>query len=393
MMITRNTNIYYILNFLSWIFYIWTPIIILFYTQSVGLSLWWSIFLSTFSWLLSFFFEIPTGALVDIYGRKKTFIIGGFLSLVGMSIYLFTKDIYLLLGAITVLSFWQALTSGNIEWLLHDEYEILGKEKNFWDTMGHGMKFFFIGRGLSSLFSGILFTINPIFPFICSIVVQLISFFISFSLQDAWVQKKSKEKYIWKQIYKTFLTLWKKKDILYIIIFLTFISSIGNIYWFSYQAFFNQIWLTSVEIGIVYFWINIISAVGWHSIPYILKKYNEISITVWLLLVTFITSLTFTYNNFWINSFWIVLNGLIGGYIMAIGNSYIANKVEKQQKTTALSIFSFTITLWYFIFSSPIGFFADIFSLKNVYICIPFIVLVAILGQFIYKKMLLKSTI
>lgn len=56
------------------------------------------------------------------------------------------------------------------------------------------------------------------------------------------------------------------------------------------------------------------------------------------------------------------------GFVMSLGNSYIIHRVPKTHKSVSLSIFSFCITVGYFLFSGGIGFLADHFSLENVYL-------------------------
>lgn len=118
----KNIKIYYITEFLNALVFsipIWT----FFFTLHLGFSMGWAVFIGTLGGFMNFLFEIPTGSWADRYGRKKLYITGLIISIIGTSFYLWADILYLFIFSATITGFGSALMSGNIEAMIHDSLE------------------------------------------------------------------------------------------------------------------------------------------------------------------------------------------------------------------------------------------------------------------------------
>ena len=69
--------------------------------------------------LFMLIFEIPTGAIADLYGRKFSVLLGYFLEGLAVLSLFFIRDYYLMLGAFALLGFASTLSSGSKEaWII-----------------------------------------------------------------------------------------------------------------------------------------------------------------------------------------------------------------------------------------------------------------------------------
>ena len=86
------------------------PIFYILYFREIGFSLAQIGFLGSAYGLAMFLFEIPTGAIADIWGRKISTILGWFLAGIAMAAVMFTTNFYAILvlffirGAVLTLS-------------------------------------------------------------------------------------------------------------------------------------------------------------------------------------------------------------------------------------------------------------------------------------------------
>lgn len=137
-------GLFYINCFLSAVLYFW-PIFYVVYFQDLNLSLFQIGVLLSANALASLIFEIPTGAIADLYGRKFSVLLGLFLSGFFYLLLFFSKDYYTILILFVLIGFSHTFYSGADEaWitdlikkkkskLLHDYFI---KERSFY-ALGH----------------------------------------------------------------------------------------------------------------------------------------------------------------------------------------------------------------------------------------------------------------
>lgn len=88
--------------------------------------------------------------------------------------YFVFQNEWLYIGQALLIGFGTSLCSGNLEATIHDSLGTNTEtiEKRFAHIEAESMKYFFIGRAIAFIFSGMLFVQNPILPFIAIIIVN-----------------------------------------------------------------------------------------------------------------------------------------------------------------------------------------------------------------------------
>lgn len=142
--VKRNIVLIGILNLLME-FKLYGAVCILYFvsiTKSIALGM--SIFSITM--ISAAILEIPTGALSDKIGRKKTIILGTIASLIYIILFAISKNyIILLIGAIFE-GLERALFSGNNEALIYDTLKELKKENEYDKYLGKTNSMYYFAR-------------------------------------------------------------------------------------------------------------------------------------------------------------------------------------------------------------------------------------------------------
>lgn len=102
---------FYFSKFVFTIFYVMIPFEVL-YFLGIGFNLFQVGLITSAALLSTFIFEIPTGAVADLYGRKVSSIVGYFLAALVMISIFFTKNLYLIIGIYFFLGFARTFISG-----------------------------------------------------------------------------------------------------------------------------------------------------------------------------------------------------------------------------------------------------------------------------------------
>lgn len=135
------------------------PIFYVLYFREIGFSLTQIGFLASAYLIATVLFEIPTGAIADIFGRKFSVITGEILAGIAMLLVMFSNNFYIILGLFFIRGIFRTLTSGADEaWIV--DYLKFKKRKNLiheYYTKKHS--FMSLGMVLSGIIGSLLVSI------------------------------------------------------------------------------------------------------------------------------------------------------------------------------------------------------------------------------------------
>ncbi len=131
----RNIPIYYLFQFATG-FLIWIPIWIIFLQDERGLTLTQVGLMEAIFWIGMMVFEVPTGAVADRFGRRKSLALGGFMFTAGTVMFVLSDGFVGLALSYVVLAFSMTLYSGSGHALLFDSLRVLGRTGEYEKHMG-----------------------------------------------------------------------------------------------------------------------------------------------------------------------------------------------------------------------------------------------------------------
>ena len=362
----RNIKLFYIISFLKACIFT-TSIWAFFFTSYLTFSFHIALIITVLSGIVAFIFEVPSWAWADRFWRKKMYFLGISLIIISFCFWLFSKDLYLFIFSAILNWLWFAITSWNFEALIHDSLEEKWKKEDFKNIWANAYISIFSWRAFSSLLAWYLFTINPLLPIYFTILAYVLIFVILFFIVDWW-QKKSCSLDTKTHIKEWLQFLFKNKFLFYIIVIISLISSIWNIYWFTYQPYFKQIGFSVENIWILFAITGVFSALGAHLIKKMQDVFTEKKIIFIMILFLLISWICIQFFNIYLSIVWLVILSIVSGFDMSLWNNILIQKSPKTHKSTILSIFSFAITIWYVSFSIISGFIVDYLWLYELYL-------------------------
>ena len=200
-----------------------------------------------------FIFEIPSGYIADMLGRKKTLTSAFFLSALGFSLFPFAKNLTHLIFAEIILGVGLSLSSGTDTALLYDTLEALKAKKPHVKALGKSLAFLSMGEGFASLISSLLiylsFTTYDLA--VASALCSWIPFFITFFLFEPPRRRmdndhKENVKYIFKR-------LFKQSKLLRLIVFNIIFSFSGTLFavW-MFQKYWENLGIPLFYFGLLW---------------------------------------------------------------------------------------------------------------------------------------------
>jgi MFS family permease len=165
------------------------PAFIIIYFLGLNLSMFQIGILVAMAPLFSLIFEIPTGAIADIYGRKFSVILGYSLEAISMLLLFFTKNFYFILAIYALIGFAATFSSGAKEaWIVDRVKNKKGTVHNYFIKSRSLDSFGLILSGLLGAFIVANFGIKIIWMF--AFFSFLVSIFILLFSRENYVRKK-----------------------------------------------------------------------------------------------------------------------------------------------------------------------------------------------------------
>lgn len=289
--------------------------------------------------------EVPTGAIADIIGRKKTMLIAatgtGFAFLAFASVNSFAT----LMLSMVLFAVFDALHSGPFDAIVYDSLLALKREGEYKKFVANLKSIELIAMAGGAISGAYLFGINPRLPFIANAIVYFSSLIFVFFLTEPKIDsiKFSLKNYI-SQTREGFIQLFSQAEIRKIVIF---ILATGIIFTIGYELLSDilliDFGLNENSLGFIYAVIFLLNAIFSRASSSLSKKYTAI----WgVLIVFFLFGIAFLLTP-WLSVGILVIITFCRNLFYSIYENLrieiLNQRIESNKRTTALSTFSMII--------------------------------------------------
>ena len=335
------------------IFYVMIPFEILYFLD-IGFSFSQIGIITSAVFAAGFLFEIPTGAIADIYGRKTSSIVGYFLSSLAMILVFFTTNFYSMVGLYFFLGFAGTFISGAQEAWIIDKLHQNKRKSLIHDYYARSHSLFSAGFLLSGILGSILvgkFGLSVIWPItsVHFLLTGLLFLFVSekhnrkkFSLSGHYKDLKNQTK---KSIKYSFSHYNLKLFMIGMFFLGLVLVMLGGLTWFP---FIKGMGLDEKYFGYLF-------SLGWvlgMIIPHFTKKlvglaggYKRYLVIVWILLFLLTSLVLFANSLIFVIVVFIISSSLWDFH--RIGNapfvqSFIPSEMRATIKSLQMQILSLT---------------------------------------------------
>ncbi|MAH47592.1 hypothetical protein CMI37_17355, partial [Candidatus Pacearchaeota archaeon] len=180
---SKNIILFYFITLFGGLAFIYDLILVIYY-QSFGLSFFQISIVLILTSIFTLIFEIPTGAFADLYGKKKSLLIGSFAFLLSFLIVLFSQNFlsFIIAGSVLGISF--AFNSGADSALIYDSLKKIGRKKDYLKIKAR-LSVIFLTTTLFSVFFGpYLYSINKFIPIFLTGAFGFFSFMFTLFLYE-----------------------------------------------------------------------------------------------------------------------------------------------------------------------------------------------------------------
>lgn len=385
----RNTILVYFLAF-SKNTWFWLGIWIFYYlrfTNYAGIGLIETILIITLTLA-----EIPTGAIADLLGKKKTLIISFALETVGGFMMAFAPNFQIIALSVFIMCIGGAFYSGTIDALLFDSLKEEGKENSYDRKISNMNTISLIAPAVCGILGGFMYQLSPNLPFIANAIGSFFGLLICFFLIEP---RLDTEKFSFKNFYlqskQGVSELLKNPDIQRQTILLLSIGFFVVISSEMLDSFLGvEFGFSPVQQGILWSVIFLVSALASQATPQIRKLFkgnSSIFLIGTLMAITFIIS---PIAGLITGGILLTLRSSLQGIFGNLSSIAINNNTDSKYRATTLSTFNMIKNLPYVLSAFLIGSLADKFSARTIAFYLGVLALILIILQLKPKLPYLK---
>ena len=314
--------------------------------------------------ITSLLFEIPSGVLADVFGRKNMLIVSTVMRMIGNIVMIFSCNLFMVCASIAFYAISYNFSSGSGDALAYDSLKTVGNEDYYEKYASNQMIIYRLFNGISTLCAGFALLIGHRAAYSTDILVGTIQIGILASLSEIRISQSDEDngknmiRSIKKELISCFITslsfLKKARKAVFLMFCNSLVGAIDILLLFFLQAKLPEVGMPGAILGFALFFMEMGGILGSKIILKCEKlRYQYVfAITAPLVLLGVLIEHSGMY---------VIMT--IGGFIAALSddalqvrtNTILQNMFPSEQRATLISIDSFTFSMIMIVLSPLAG--------------------------------------
>ena len=371
----KNIPKYYIFMALRYAMFFFIPIFVI-YLKSKGLTITQIMILQGIYSLLIFALEIPTGAIADQLGRKKTIALGSAFASIGLIAYAYASTFTGFITAEIILALGTVFISGADTALLYDTLKTLKKESRFKKIQGNANALGFTCAAATSLTASWLYTIAPSLPMLVAAIPFALTVPVALSMHEPSHTKTATLRETTCLIKEGIRFTKTHRQVRWLILYTAVYSAFSFAMFWLYQPFLIESGINLLYFGPVFAFINLLVAIGAYSAHRIEKTIGEKASLLIIPALTIIALILLSTGHLALGLIAIILGQFAWGYSEPVINDYMNRHIASRNRATILSVNSLAKGITGAIILPFTGYIVDAYSLSCAFMLSAIILLV-----------------
>ena len=323
------------------------------YMLSKGLSYSQIMLLQSLSAISVVAFEVPTGAVADKVSRRLSLALSGVFIGIGLLLYILFESFHVFALAEILFGLGMTFSSGADSAILYESLAKLERTGDYQKITGRAASYVFIGQGIGSVISSLLYKLNPDIPFWASVASALIAALVAIGFVETKRQKS--EHGYQTHILRSLSISLKTPHILWAVLFACIMGFAFRTAYWLYEPYFKRVHIDVAWFGAIFFCYNMIAAA---SAKYLLDRLSSRNPRTVLLSLGILLAVSYLLPVLFVFPWAIALIGLqqiVRGLYRPTMEFYINRQIKDEYRATVISIVSLAASLCFAVLSPLVG--------------------------------------
>lgn len=362
MQLRHNILKMYLLKAVLW-FMVAMPIIVLFF-QEHGLTLTEVMILQSIYSFSVALFEIPSGFIADVFGRKRTIVLSTIFTFIGFLVFSFFGGFYAFAIAQVLVGIGGSLMSGSDSAIIYDTLLETNSKTTYTKIEGRTYAIGNFSEAFAGILGGFLAVGSIYMPIYVQTSILFFSIPIAFTLIEPSMHKENKLDRSFKAVLEVVkFAMVDNQKLKWLIIYS---SAMGvatlSMAWFA-QPFFKSINIPLAYFGILWAVLNFSAGLTSFNAHQFDKKDKNYKMLFYLSLAMTTSFILLGFNASVFGLIFILFIYLLRGLVTPILRNAINENTTSNKRATVLSIRSLIIRISFAISAPILGYIADNYSL------------------------------
>lgn len=314
--------------------------------------------------ITSLLFEIPSGVLADVFGRKKMLIVSTVMRLIGAVIMIFSSNLFMICASLAFHAMSYNFSSGSGDALAYDSLKTVHHEDDYEKYASNQMILYRFCGGISTLCAGFALLIGHKAAYSTDLLMGAIQIGILMTLNEVRicphdrVSEKNMISSIKKELISCFITslsfLKKAKKAIFLMFCNSLVGAIDILLLFFLQAKLPEAGIPEPLLGFALFFMELGGILG----AKIILKCKKLRYRSVFAITAFLVFLGVLIEH---SGMYVIM--AIGGFIAAFSddalqvrtNTILQNMFPSEQRATLISMESFTFSIIMIVLSPLAG--------------------------------------
>jgi MFS family permease len=365
--LSRNIGIDYMFRFLS--NFNLTGAVWVLYLGYRGMSLGQIGLLEGFFHIVSFLFEVPTGALADLAGRKKTMLLGRVSAILSGFLMITINNFwgYAIAFAFSAASY--NLNSGSEEALVYDSLKSLKREEEFLKINSRLNFIQEAASGFASFLGGVIAEVSFFYAYTAGILINAAAFLTGNMLNEPEVEHNQEKIHIstMKEHFVICISILKhNKPVRRVLIFYPVVTAFATATFFYGQQHFSNMGLNKIQISFIILISGVLASLGALSADKFSRIFGEKGKYVGATgLAVFIAA--FGINNDFVAVTAFLIQSYFTALLYPISSNALNELIPSRQRATIISVSSMMFSAAMIVIFPICGFAGDSIGLGKVF--------------------------
>jgi len=329
-------------------------------------------------------FEVPTGAIADLFGRKRTLVLANFVVLLGV-LFLYIGGSMLMFILFAVFnSFARALASGTYNAFLYDTLKEERKEHHYKMVIGTFYALWPVGASIGSIIGGYLAKISLSFPVGLSLIPLLFAFILTLMLKEPKYEKE-KHKNVLKHMFNSSKIIIHNKQLILLVLGGFVLMAFGETIHLLGPLFFKFKEMPIELFGWITAFVFGFSSLGYYYSHAISEKIGNKTTLIIAVVGSPILFILATLTTKYYAILFFVIPSIFFGLRNPIIDHLLNAEVSSSKRATVISINNFLGQLGVAIFAPFIGYFAELYTINTAFMISAILMFLATIIFFFLK--------